>query len=221
MKSLFALLLTLVILPAAAQALEPGCIRFEDFLQTAAEVYPDSSLGVEGWYRDLAVKGQYAYSVVANYSNPAEMLQVIDLEDPLVPVFLGRAGLEVRDHVCLTIWDHYVYVGGPGIKVVDVDDEEAPALVGSIATVDQVQDLVAGPGRLYATSNSQQVVAFSLTDPVHPQPLGSVIPSFPPMLWPSRGIFWRWRATRRWPSIPWPTPLSPPCWGTSHWKARW
>lgn len=175
-----ALTLALTLGPASGLAFVFDCTHYEDYLQVAAEVYPDPELGPEGWYRDLAIKGQYAYSIVAYYYNSQELLQVIDLSDPLAPAFEGRAGLAVRNHTCLDIWDHYVYIGGPGLKIVDVDDETAPMLVGSSSVVQEVRDLVAGAGRLYATSGASQVKILNLGDPDDPGLLGTIHTPFYP-----------------------------------------
>jgi len=177
MKSHLLVPLVALCLPLGANALDPGCTHYEDYLQTFAEIYPDSTVAPEGWYRDLAIKGQYAYSVVSYYSVQAERLQVIDLGNPLDPQFLGFAGLTWRGHLCLEIWDHYVYVGGPGLKVVDVDDETAPVLVNTITSLEEVTDVVAGPGRLYATDVWAGVQTFSLADPENPVLIGTLSPS--------------------------------------------
>jgi hypothetical protein len=85
----------------------------------------------------------------------------------------------VRDHTCLDIWDHYVYVGGPGLKVVDVEDENAPERVNILTSVENVTDVVVGNGRLYATDDWTRVKAFSLAAPENPLLIGTITPASP------------------------------------------
>ena len=174
MKHLFVCLFILFLFPSTSLATEPGCLDYQDFLYQVAEVYPDPELGPEGWYRDLIIKGNLAYSVVQYYSS-TNALQIFDLSGSESPQYLGRADLPSTwgpHH--LAIWDHFVYIGGYDLKTVDVDDQDAPVVVDTSNAASDVRDLVVKNGWLFAACGNGQVKVFSLADPAHPHQVGTV-----------------------------------------------
>lgn len=180
MKHLFVSLFILFLFPSTSLATEPGCLDYQDFLHQVAEVYPDPELGPEGWYRDLVIKGTFAYSVVQYYAS-TNALQVFDLTESESPQYLGRAGLPNSwAPLHLAIWDHYVYIGGSDLKTVDVDDQDTPVVVDTSNLGDDVRDLAVKPGWLFAASGNDQVIVYNLANPAHPQQTGTInAPYFP------------------------------------------
>ncbi len=64
--------------------------------------------------------------------------------------------------------------GDVGVQIVDLHDPAAPHVVGSVAPGEEILELhaVSDPARLYALATGGALIAFDLTDPVHPVEVG-------------------------------------------------
>lgn len=109
-----------------------------------------------GGAADLAVKGNMAY-LVDSYAG----LQVIDCTDPNDAILRGFVW--INNPVACGVRDHYAYVAtGSQITVVDIDDHDAPTVIGAVPTGGPVRDLAVSGPWLYLLHAGDTLQIFSL-----------------------------------------------------------
>jgi hypothetical protein len=124
-----------------------------------------------GGYRDLEVDATRAYAVAEGHG-----LQVIDISDPIAVVnrgFLPYGG----GTNCVTLLDHYAFLGKQppnSVLIADLDDADAPALVGSFALPSAPSDLIVVGGALYVATSDGSLRIYDADDPAQPVFLLSV-----------------------------------------------
>lgn len=124
-----------------------------------------------GGYKDLGVNGTCAYAVAEGHG-----LQVIDISDPVAPVnrgFLAYAG----GTNCVTLLDQYAFLGKQppnSVLIADLEDADAPALVGSLALPSAPSDLIVVGRTLYVATSDGALRIYDADDPTQPEFLLSV-----------------------------------------------
>ena len=124
-----------------------------------------------GGYRDLGVQGSWAYAVAEGHG-----LQVIDISDPVAPVnrgFLAYGG----GTNCVALEDHYAFLGRQppnSVLIADLEDADAPAIVGSLALPSAPSDLIVIGRTLYVATSDGSLLVYDAEDPTQPVFLLSV-----------------------------------------------
>ncbi len=128
-----------------------------------------------GGYIDLGVKGTFAYAVSEHIG-----LEIIDVSDPVAPVHRGSLDLGWQvDPGRLSLQDHYVFLSRRptnDIAIIDVDDADAPALVGLIALPSEARDLLVIGRKLYVATAAGPLRIYDTDAPTQPQYLLSLTP---------------------------------------------
>ena len=95
-------------------------------LDTPAQV---ATLATTRYAYRIAMAGHYVY-----LADQYEVLQIIDVADPVNPVLVGGVALQM-DAIDLAVYGHYVLISGNGVEVVDVSNPAWPVRVGGCATL--------------------------------------------------------------------------------------
>ena len=118
---------------------------------------------------DVVVKGNNAYTIDNSYG-----LQIVDCADPTSIVYRGY--LPLADPRRCDIRDHYVYVldASPRLDIIDVEDEDNPALVGQVTLNAAAHDLlIVGPW-LYVALDDDTLAIYSLVSATAPALVNTV-----------------------------------------------
>jgi len=120
------------------------------------------------------VQGDYLYA--CNTEGKAGLFSVVDVSDPTNTMLVGTSNTITDGYnVCVHGSCAYVTDGGGGIKVYDVSNRAAPALVWtSSAGVGNFMGLFKAGNYLYITDYDHGIYIFDITNPTLPQALGSI-----------------------------------------------
>jgi len=125
---------------------------------------------------DLCLVGEYAY--VADYSS----LQILNISDPISPVFLGS--YESDNVISVDVSGNFAYIGQgyypPVFEIIDISDPSNPGFVSGLTFLGGVGQLYYSDGYLYVLSNvtepySNYLRAVDVSDPYNPFIAGSVL----------------------------------------------
>lgn len=171
---LLTILLLFLSVPSANAEMIP-CQDYAPYMAHSATVYlPDNPhLPYDSGITDITVKGRMAYGL-GRYLGES-VLQVFDLADDLAPVARGQLSLTGYGPIAsFANIDHFVLVAAAGFMVVDVDDEDNPALVTVIPQASNVKDVLVRNRLAYLALESGELRVFDMDHPTVPVQVGSV-----------------------------------------------
>ncbi len=156
----------------------------EDLL---SDIEPDFScmdkIAVEnfssGWYRDIALSGNYAFIVDINES----LLVVADVSIPEQPVLVGSLNIG-PDPLSLAVSGNHAYVvdfGSNDLKVIDISDPANPSPAGNLSLGDYPTSIAVSGNYAYVVDMvSTDLKIIDISNPSSPIPAGSIgIPDIP------------------------------------------
>ena len=119
----------------------------------------------------------HGYAYVSGFDGlsgaPLAVIDLGDLDVPSLPVSVLPA--ETRTRALLVDGEVGYAVDEPGgLRVLDVSDPAAPALIGSLAGVQTGRHVVLEGSRLYVGADSGDLVVIDASDPTSPQRVGDV-----------------------------------------------
>ncbi|MFA6306183.1 MAG: hypothetical protein WC639_00005, partial [Patescibacteria group bacterium] len=140
------------------------------------------NLGNYDGVNSIAISGKYAYVATNLAFYNAEELQIYDISNPANPVRVG--GVDWGNYVInsVAVSGNYAYVTGWNINffsIYDVSNPASPVLVGS-STEDTWGDSVTVSGKYAyvgtsnATTNSEDVQIYDISNPVYPSRVGGI-----------------------------------------------
>lgn len=154
------------------------CLEHGDYLKHVAELRMPPEIDCS--FKDLLVKGRKAYAIGTFY-NYYDVLQIIDLLDDNAPALRGQLDLQPYSPCRgIAAIDHFVFMGGQNLLVIDVDDHDNPELVLVESSSADVWDVVIQQRLAYVAQGTGSIQVYDLDQPSAPLLLDSVGTPFEP-----------------------------------------
>jgi hypothetical protein len=139
---------------------------------------PQSPVALARWPQfceKMIFQGDLAYAACG------DQFRVINVADPVHPVFLGSVALSwprdlARSGTHVFVGDHNL-----GLKIIDVSDPAAPLLVSSMSDIGIPEAVAADGNFVYIATGATGLAIVDATDPAHPVRRLTVPPAFQTM----------------------------------------
>ncbi len=139
-----------------------SCGSYEQYLHWAGR------LGLDGYARDIVVRGNYAY-VISDYY----YLNVIDVANPEKPAKITTMGSYSYPRAIEANETHLFVANENGVAIRSLTDPRNPIQVGWI-DLQSARDIALSGNRAYVTRGSYGVSVVDIADPANPVLLGTV-----------------------------------------------
>ena len=118
----------------------------------------------------VAIRGDFAYLPSVD-----QVLYVLDISDPAVPVIVGTAPIAGPVPWTIQIAGNHAYVANhtEGLQVYDISDPTAPFVAGSLAPVNITLDVLVEGDYAYIADREAGLHVVDITDPTNPVITGS------------------------------------------------